>query len=337
MKAIIANENHNADIVDKDVRPLKTGEALLDMEYCGVCHTDIHVKDADYGDETGRTLGHEGVGIVTEVADDVTSLEVGDRASVAWFFEGCGQCEYCVTGRETLCRDVINAGYTAEGAMAEKCIVPADYAVKVPEELDPVEATTLTCAGVTVYKGIKEAQLKPGDSILISGQGGLGNMALQFAKNYFNLNVIVSDINNDKLEFAKEYGADYTINPSEEDLEEFCQNELGGTHGAVVTAVSKSAFNEAVNSVRAGARVVAIGLPNEMMDLSIPRLVLDGIQVVGSLVGTRQDLAKTFQAGKTGAVKPRVEVRSPYDINDIFQEMEDGEILGRMVLDLNEF
>lgn len=164
MKAVVVNPaGTSVEIVEnKELRPLETGEALVEIEYCGVCHTDLHVAHGDFGKVPGRVLGHEGIGIVKELAPDVTSLKVGDRVSVAWFFEGCGVCEYCTTGRETLCRTVKNAGYSVDGGMAEQCIVTADYAVKVPEGLDPAQASSITCAGVTTYKAIKEAKVEPG-------------------------------------------------------------------------------------------------------------------------------------------------------------------------------
>ncbi|GAA0371804.1 alcohol dehydrogenase AdhP [Alkalibacterium iburiense] len=333
-RAIVATSDRTAEVQEKELRPLKPGEALLKMICCGVCHTDLHVKNADFGDVSGIVLGHEGIGEVVEIAEDVTSLKVGDRASVAWFFEGCGHCEYCTTGRETLCREVKNSGYTVDGGMSEYCIVTADYSVRVPEKLGSPEASSITCAGVTTYKAIKEAKLLPGEWILISGLGGLGNLALQYAKNVFNLKVIAVDINDGQLDFAKKHGADLLINPLNEDVAKVVQEKTGGAHAAVVTAVAKSAFNQSVDAIRAGGRVVAVGLPTESMDLSIPRLVLDGIIVVGSLVGTRQDLAEAFQAGAEGLVVPQCEVRPMEDINDIFEEMEEGTIRGRMVIDL---
>ena len=336
MKAVVVNpEGTNVQLVEnKEMRPLETGEALVDIEYCGVCHTDLHVAHGDFGKVPGRVLGHEGIGIVKEIAPDVKSLKVGDRVSVAWFFEGCGACEYCTTGRETLCRTVKNAGYSVDGGMAEQCIVTADYAVKVPEGLDPAQASSITCAGVTTYKAIKEAQLQPGQWTVIFGAGGLGNLAVQYAKKVFNAHVVAVDINNDKLALAKEVGADIVINGHEvEDVAALIQEKTGGAHSAVVTAVSKVAFNQAVDSVRAGGRVVAVGLPSEMMDLSIVKTVLDGIQVIGSLVGTRKDLEEAFQVGAEGLVAPVVQKRPVSDAVDVFDEMEAGTIQGRMVLD----
>ena len=336
MKAVVVNPEGTAVqlIENKELRPLETGEALVDIEYCGVCHTDLHVAHGDFGKVPGRVLGHEGIGIVKEIAPDVKSLKVGDRVSVAWFFEGCGACEYCTTGRETLCRTVKNAGYSVDGGMAEQCIVTADYAVKVPEGLDPAQASSITCAGVTTYKAIKEAQLQPGQWTVIFGAGGLGNLAVQYAKKVFNAHVVAVDINNDKLALAKEVGADIVINGHEvEDVAALIQEKTGGAHSAVVTAVSKVAFNHAVDSVRAGGRVVAVGLPSEMMDLSIVKTVLDGIQVIGSLVGTRKDLEEAFQFGAEGLVAPVVQKRPVSDAVDVFDEMEAGTIQGRMVLD----
>ncbi len=336
MKAAVVTQNcdGNVEIIEKGIRPLEANEALVEVEYCGVCHTDLHVAAGDYGDKPGRVLGHEGIGIVTKVADGVSALNVGDRVSIAWLFKSCGACEYCNSGRETLCRSVLNAGYTADGGMATHCIVDADYAVKVPEGLDPAQASSITCAGVTTYKGIKVSGVRPGQWIAIYGAGGLGNLGVQYAKKVFGAHVIAVDINDDKLALAKESGADLVVNPAKEDAARFIQEKTGGAHAAVVTAVSKAAFNSAVDCVRAGGRVIAIGLPPESMDLSIPRLVLDGIEVVGSLVGTRQDLAEAFQFGAEGLVVPVVQKRTLSEANEIFQEMRDGTIQGRMVIDM---
>lgn len=332
MKAAVVAKRRRVDVVEKTLRPLAHGEALLKMQCCGVCHTDLHVKNGDFGDKTGVILGHEGIGVVVEVGPGVTSLKPGDRASVAWFFQGCGHCEYCNSGNETLCREVKNSGYTVDGGMAEACIVVADYAVKVPDGLDSAAASSITCAGVTTYKAVKSSNIRPGQWIAVYGLGGLGNLALQYAKNVFNARVIAIDVNDEQLAFAREMGADLVVNARSEDVAKVIQAQTGGAHAAVVTAVSKSAFNSAVDALRAGGRLVAVGLPPEAMSLDIPRLVLDGIEVVGSLVGTRQDLAEAFEFAAQGKVVPKVTLRPIEDINDIFEEMLAGKIKGRMVI-----
>ena len=200
--------------------------------------------------------------------------------------------------------------------------------------LDSAAASSITCAGVTTYKAVKVSHIKPGQWIAIYGLGGLGNLALQYAKNVFNAKVIAIDVNDGQLELAASMGADLTINSRNEDAAKVIQEKTGGAHAAVVTAVAKAAFNSAVDAVRAGGRVVAVGLPPEAMSLDIPRLVLDGIEVVGSLVGTRQDLVEAFQFAAEGKVVPKVTLRPLEDINAIFKEMEQGQIRGRMVIDL---
>ncbi|MGG3941944.1 alcohol dehydrogenase AdhP [Peribacillus psychrosaccharolyticus] len=339
MKAAVVSSINpgKVEIVDREIPAIGPGQALVDVEYCGVCHTDLHVVKGDFGEVPGRVPGHEGIGIVKEIANDVTSLKVGDRVSIAWFYQGCGTCEYCLTGRETFCRSVKNAGFSVDGAMAQQCIVQADYAVKVPAGLDPAQASSITCAGVTCYKAIKVADIKPGQWIAIYGCGGLGNLAIQYAKHVFNAKVIAIDINDDKLELSKEVGADLVCNPlTDGDAGAWIQDKVGGAHAAVVTAVSKVAFNQAVNSVRAASKVVAVGLPPETMDLEIVKTVLDGIQIVGSLVGTRKDLEEAFQFGAEGKVVPIVETRCLHEVNDIFEEMEAGKINGRMVIDMHK-
>ena len=332
MKAAVVAKGRRVEVVEKTLRPLAHGEALLKMQCCGVCHTDLHVKNGDFGDKTGVILGHEGIGVVEQIGPGVTSLKVGDRASVAWFYQGCGHCEYCNSGNETLCREVRNSGYTVDGGMAEACIVVADYAVKVPDGLDSAAASSITCAGVTTYKAVKSSNIRPGQWIAIYGLGGLGNLALQYAKNVFNARVIAIDVNDEQLAFAREMGADLVLNPPSEEEAKIIQEKTGGAHAAVVTAVSKSAFNSAVDALRAGGRLVAVGLPSEAMSLDIPRLVLDGIEVVGSLVGTRQDLLEAFEFAAQGKVVPKVTLRPIEDINDIFDEMLEGKIKGRMVI-----
>ena len=335
MKAVVVNKEGTwMEVVEKDIRKPGYGEVLIDVEYCGVCHTDLHVAKGDFGKVPGRVLGHEGGGIVKTLGEGVTSLKVGDRVSVAWFFEGCGCCDYCNTGKETLCRTVKNAGYSVDGAMATECIATADYAVKVPDGLDPAQASSITCAGVTVYAAIKAACLKPGQWIALYGAGGLGNLAVQYAKKVFNAHVVAIDINDDKLALAKECGADIVLNGKNVDPAKYIQENIGGCHSAVVTAVSKVAFNQAIDSVRAAGKVVAVGLPSETMDVPIVKTVLDGIEIIGSLVGTRKDLAEAFQFGAEGLVTPVVTKRPITDAIDIFTELEEGKIQGRMVIDM---
>ncbi|XNM44470.1 alcohol dehydrogenase AdhP [Escherichia coli] len=330
--AAVVTKDHHVDVTDKTLRSLKHGEALLKMECCGVCHTDLHVKNGDFGDKTG---------VIQAVKASVrwpvpwcTSLKPGHSASVAWFYEGCGHCEYCNSGNETLCRSGKNAGYSVDGGMAEECIVVTIRGKSARwSGLGSSQQHYIPVRGSPPTKPLNCQKFVQGSGLLYYGLGGLGNLALQYAKNVFNAKVIAIDVNDEQLKLATRWVQNLAINSRTEDAAKIVQEKTGGAHAAVVTAVAKAAFNSAVDAVRAGGRVVAVGLPPESMSLDIPRLVLDGIEVVGSLVGTRQDLTEAFQFAAEGKVVPKVALRPLADINTIFTEMEEGKIRGRMVID----
>ncbi|WP_373762482.1 alcohol dehydrogenase AdhP [Weissella soli] len=346
MKAAVVRETLDGflDLIDNwSPKPLAFGEALVDVEYSGLCHTDLHVASGDFGNpnELGmrngsfrRVVGHEGIGRVAKLGEGASDyLKVGDRVSIAWFYDACGTCEFCVSGNETFCRKVRNSGYTVDGAMAQQVVVNAKYAVPVPEGLDPVEASSITCAGVTVYKGLKVGETKPGQWVSVHGAGGLGNLAVQYAHNVFGAHVAVIDGNEDKLAAAQSNGAEVLVNRHTDDVVAKVLELTGGVHNAQVTAVNDAAFSQAVSVLRPMGKLVAMALPQGDMSLNIAKTVLDGIEVRGSLVGTRNDLAEAFQFGAEGKVKPIVEKVDIRDINDVIEEMKEGKITGRKVFD----
>ncbi|MFT8813652.1 alcohol dehydrogenase AdhP [Oenococcus sp.] len=346
MKAALVREKNDGfvDLVDDwEPRKLAFGDALVDVEYCGLCHTDLHCASGDFGDPNTmgtrngswrRVIGHEGVGIVSKLGEGADQyLKVGDRVSIAWFYDACGVCDYCVSGNEAFCRKVRNSGYTVDGAMAQQVVVNAKYAVKVPSDLDPAAASSITCAGVTMYKALKVGETKPGQWVSVHGAGGLGNLAVQYAHNVFGAHVVAIDGNPDKLEAAKENGADIIVNRKTEDVVAKVNKLTGGVHNAQVTAVNDAAFSQAVNVLRPLGKLVAVALPQGDMALNIAKTVLDGIEVRGSLVGTRADLKEAFQFGAEGKVTPIVEKVDLKDINDVIEEMKEGKITGRKVFD----
>lgn len=345
MKAAVVRENPDGfvDLVeDWQPRDLSFGEALVDVEYCGICHTDLHVANGDFGNPNElnarpgyrRVIGHEGIGVVTKLGEGASDyLKVGDRVSIAWFYSACGDCDYCISGNETFCRKVLNAGYTVDGAMAQQVVVDAKYAVKVPEGLDSMEASSLTCAGVTMYKALKVGETKPGQWVSVVGAGGLGNLAIQYAHNVFGAHVVAVDGNPDKLAAAKEMGAELLVNRKTEDVPAVIQETVGGVHNAQVTAVNTQAFDQSIASLRPMGKLVAVALPQGDMELNVVKTVLDGIEVKGSLVGTREDLKEAFQFGAEGKVTPLVQRADFRDINDVIEAMHRNQITGRMVID----
>ncbi|RUT35691.1 alcohol dehydrogenase AdhP [Paenibacillus zeisoli] len=311
-------------------------QVLVQIKACGVCHTDLHAANGDWPVKPKLPLipGHEGVGEITEVGQGVQHLKVGDRVGIPWLYSACGHCEFCLSGRETLCLEQHNSGYSVDGSFAEYCVAMADYVVKIPDNLSFKEAAPLFCAGVTTYKALKVSEARPGQWVSIVGIGGLGHLAVQYAK-AMGLNVIAVDTFEEKLELAKSLGADLAFNPKEVNVEETVKERVGGVQASVVTAVTSKAFESAYNSLKRGGTLVLVGLPPEKMEIPIFNTVLDGTRIVGSIVGTRKDLQEALQFASEGKVKANIETRRLEDINEVFTEMQQGEIQGRIVLEIS--
>ncbi|HLR42920.1 MAG TPA: alcohol dehydrogenase AdhP [Pseudogracilibacillus sp.] len=336
MKAAVVNQfNEKLEVKKVDIPTPGAGEILIKMEACGVCHTDLHAAHGDWPVKPKLPVipGHEGVGRVDKVGEGVTSLKVGDRVGVPWLFKACGECEYCLDGKETLCLDQLNGGYSADGAFAEYCVAPADYVARIPDGVDSVEIAPILCAGVTTYKALKVSGAKPGDWVAIYGIGGLGHVALQYAV-AMGFKVIAVDIHDDKLDLATELGADFTVNGMKTDPVEAIKEKTGnGVQASISVAVTKSAFEQAYHSVKRGGSVVMVGLPNDSIPVPIFDTVLNGVSVKGSIVGTRKDMQEALQFAADGKVKAIVSTTKLDDINEVFDRMEKGEINGRVVIE----
>jgi propanol-preferring alcohol dehydrogenase len=312
-----------------------TGQVLVKIEACGVCHTDLHAAEGDWPLKPNPPFipGHEGVGYVAEVGAGVKHVKAGDRVGVPWLYSACGHCEHCLGGWETLCESQQNTGYSVNGGFAEYALADADYVGHLPKGIGFVDIAPILCAGVTVYKGLKVTDTKPGDWVVISGIGGLGHMAVQYAK-AMGLNVAAVDIDDAKLALATRLGATLTVNAKTTDPVAFIKKEIGGAHGVLVTAVSPKAFSQALGMVRRGGTVALNGLPPGDFPLPIFDVVLGGITVRGSIVGTRLDLQESLIFAEEGKVKATVSTDSLDNINKVFERMRLGDIEGRVVLDL---
>jgi propanol-preferring alcohol dehydrogenase len=309
-----------------------TGEIVVRIETSGLCHTDIHAAHGDWPVKPTPPFipGHEGVGIVVEVGPGVHEVSLGERVAMPWLGYACGTCDYCVSGWETLCLEQKNTGYSIDGGFAEYVKANGRYVVKVPLGVEPIDAAPLTCAGVTTYKAIKVAGTRPSDLVAIFGVGGLGHLALQYAR-IAGGRVIAVDLHEEKLELAKELGAEFTVNASKEDPSEAIQR-LGGADQAIALAVSPRAFEQAYRSLRRGGTLVFVGLPAEnAIELPIFETVLNGITLVGSIVGTRVDLREVFELHAAGLTKVITEVRQLESVNEAIDDVEAGRVPARIV------
>lgn len=338
MKAAVVHEFGKPLVIEEVPVPVPgNGQILVKVEACGVCHTDLHAANGDWPVKPNPPFipGHEGVGYVVAVGPNVKHIKEGDRVGVPWLYSACGHCEYCLDAWETLCMKQQNTGYSVNGSFAEYVVADADYVGILPDNIGFVEIAPVLCAGVTVYKGLKMTDAKPGDWVVISGIGGLGHMAVQYAK-AMGLNVAAVDIDDAKLDLAKRLGASVTVNAMKTDPAAALQKEIGGAHGALVTAVSPRAFEQALGMVRRKGTVSLVGLPPGDFPLSIFNQVLNGITVRGSIVGTRLDLQESLQFAKEGKVHATVATDKLENINDIFTRMKNNEIEGRIVLDFSK-
>lgn len=335
MKAgIVKKFGKTIDIENTDKPKPGKHQALVKLISTGVCHTDLHALEGDWPVKPSPPFipGHEGVGEVVELGEDAVNFQVGDIAGNAWLWSACGNCEYCRRGWETLCHDQINGGYSVDGSFGEYMLIDTRYAPKIPEGSDLYEVGPVLCAGVTVYKGLKMSEAKPGDWVVISGIGGLGHLAVQYGV-AMGLRVIAVDIADDKLELAKKHGAEIVINAADADPAAAVQEQVGGAHAVLVTAVHEQAFGQAIGMSRRGGTIVFNGLPPGKFDVSVFDVVLNGLTVRGSIVGTRHDMIEALEFHAAGKIEPTYHRRPLEDLNDVFEEMRGGKIDGRVVIE----
>ncbi|CAM5766554.1 zinc-dependent alcohol dehydrogenase [Labrys miyagiensis] len=312
------------------------GELLVKVMACGVCHTDLHAADGDWPVKPRPPFipGHEVTGIVAELGPGITDFKLGDPVGVAWLHDACMRCEYCETGWETLCEHQHDTGYSCDGGFAEYVIASAPFAARLPANVDFASMAPILCAGVTTYKGLKETEARPGEWVAISGIGGLGHVAIQYAK-AMGLHVVALDIAPEKLALARTAGADIAVDARSNDaVEQVLAATGGGAHGILVTAVSPPAFSQALRMVRRRGTVSLVGLPPGEFATPIFDVVLKRITVRGSIVGTRRDLDEAIRFAAEGKVHAEITKAPLSDINRIFADLKAGRIEGRMVLDM---
>jgi propanol-preferring alcohol dehydrogenase len=309
------------------------GQIRVRIEASGLCHTDIHAARGDWPVKPTPPFvpGHEGVGIVDKVGPGVSEHQAGDRVAIPWLGHACGTCDYCVSGWETLCEAQLNTGYALDGGHAEYLIAEARYAVTVPAGIDPAEAAPLTCAGVTTYKAVKVGGVTPGDRVAIFGIGGLGHLAQQYAQIHGGETIAV-DVTEAKLALAKELGAAHVVNAATTDPVAAIE-ALGGADVAVVLAADPKVLEQAHASLRRGGRLILVSLPKDnAMSLPIFQTVLKGIRVIGSIVGTRADLAEVFRLHAAGRTRVFYETRPLEQINEAIDDVLAGRVPARLVM-----
>lgn len=313
-------------------------EVLIKVVACGVCHSDLHLAAGEWDllkpiTKLPLVLGHEVAGVIAAVGADVSEFNIGDRVGVPWLHYTCGQCEFCLAGRETLCVKQQVTGATVDGGFAEFIKAKASHTARLPDNLSFAAAAPLLCAGVTVYNALKKSDAQAGHKLAVFGVGGLGHVAIQLAKAR-GAEVIAIDIADDKLELARQCGADHTINAATtQAYKEIKKLTAGGAHIVMVTSGSKVAYETALRSLRRGGTLVVVGMAPEPISVSTVALVSGEYRIVAAAVGTRQDLREVLQLAAEGKVTCRIETRPFVEVGAVLDEMKKGGLLGRVVLE----
>ena len=318
-----------------DIPSPGAGQILIKTEACGVCHTDLHAARGDWPLKPTLPFipGHEAIGLVAALGTGVTLVKEGDRVGLPWLCSACGHCEYCLSGWETVCPQAQFGGYTKNGGFAEYLLADPNYVARVPSGLGAKDAAPLICAGVTTYKGIKETAARPGQWIAISGVGGLGHLAVQYAK-VMGLQICAIDIDDGKLAHAKRLGADVVVNAKTADAAAAVKKATGGgAHGVLITAPSLVAFKQGIGMVRSRGTCVLVGLPPGEFPVPLFDVVANCITIRGSFVGTRQDMVEALAFAAEGKVKADIELQPLSAINQVFERLQRGDVASRVVLD----
>lgn len=314
------------------------GEVLIKVTACGVCHSDLHAIDGDWSPLPALPLipGHEVAGRVVGLGDGVSDLKAGDAVGVPWMYSACGKCEFCLGGMETICKTAEATGYSKPGGYAEYMVADAAFVARLPKGVDFYKLAPILCAGVTTYRGLKRTGARPGQWVAVVGIGGLGHIAVQYAR-AMGYRVAAVDVAADKLRLARKLGAEIAVDGREQNAPQVLQDKIGGVHGAIVTAVAPQAFEQAIAMLRPAGTVCYIGLPGGKKDgirASISAITNWELSVRGSNVGTRLDLSEAVAFAADGLVRAKIRKAPLAKINDIFDDMRAGKILDRMVLKL---
>lgn len=336
MKAAVLHEFKKPLAIQDVPRPLPhANEVLIQVDACGVCHSDLHLADGDWPQlaaiaKIPLILGHEIAGRVVEKGADVRDFQVGDRVGVPWIHWTCEQCEFCREGNENLCAKQKITGVTVDGGFAEFVRAPASHAVKIPDGLSAVDAAPLFCAGLTVYRSLKHAGISSGQRLAIFGVGGLGHLAVQIAKE-MGAEITAIDISDEKLAMAKSLGARHSLNAASTHVVKELRAK-GGAHFALVTSAAKAAYDAAFACLRPTGTLLVVGLPAENICFPPILMAAGEVRIQASAVGTRQELREVLAMASAGKIRSHVAARPLSAVNDVLDQMRHGQVSGRIVI-----
>ncbi|KAG1790234.1 chaperonin 10-like protein [Suillus plorans] len=328
----------------KQPSELAPGECLVKLSCTGVCHTDLHASNDDWPLHASTPLvgGHEGIGEIVAIGENTGDcpVKIGDRVGIKWLAYSCLNCEQCRNGREQNCPKAKLSGFSVDGTFAQYTVSYVYHVTPIPKNLDSNAAASILCAGVTVYRALKHSHAKIGEWVVLPGAGGgLGHLAVQYAV-AMGLRVVAIDTGLEKKKLCLELGAEKWIDFQEEKdivqaVREACDGE--GAHCAVVTTASASGYTQAVDYLRPGGTLMAVGLPGEAkLEASIFFTVFKSINILGSYVGNRQDAVEALEIASRGKVVVRYECKGLSELKNVYDALKQGNIAGRIILEMSK-
>ncbi|KAE9548420.1 hypothetical protein FO519_008372 [Halicephalobus sp. NKZ332] len=338
-RALVIHEFAKGQVLETNfpVKEPGIGEVLVNIKFSGVCHSDVELSEGRLPIPVTLPVicGHEATGVVVKVGENVTNFKVGDTVGIMMMFSSCQDCEYCKVANEFHCKDLKLAAIHTHGTFQEYTVVSARHVHKIPDNVDLSKAAPLHCAGVTVYRALKESSVKPGQFVVITGAaGGLGSFGLQFART-MGMRVIAVDLGEEKRQHCLDLGAEHFIDAAKPDfIEQVVTLTNGGPHGAVHVATATKPVEDSFLYLRKRGTVVVVGLPRDpIFKGDIGMFVLKGITVKGSILGNRKDMDEVVEFFARGVINVPVKVMGLSDVPEILKMLHENKITGRIVVD----
>jgi len=309
------------------------GEVLIRVKACGVCHSDLHLVDGDWKD-WGTPLpivpGHEVTGVVEKAGDGVPGLSAGDPVGVPWMQYACGGCVPCRSGAEMLCAAQKSTGITVYGGYAEYLTAPAAFTHKIPEGLDLVAAAPLLCAGITVFSPLRRAGNLAGKTVAIAGMGGLGHLGVRMAS-AMGARVVAISRGEAKQPLARELGAHIVIDSEKEKIRKRLR-AIGGADLILLTGISAGLFEECVPGLAPNGTLVVLAAIAEPAKVIPAGLLTGQTRIMGSLIGTRDDMDAMLRFAADHKIAPVVEIHPLEQVNEVLAKLREGKVNLRAVL-----
>lgn len=323
--AFVLGKNIPWEIREIPMPKVGSNQVLIKIRASGLCYTDVYQTEGLYPGHFPQILGHEPVGEIIEVGEGVTSRRVGDRVGVTWIQTTCGRCEWCFRGKVNFCKEQICTSVQVSGGHAEYMLAAADATMLIPDGLAFEQAAPVFCAGYTVWSGLCSADPKPHERVAVLGIGGLGHLAIQYAKAAGFETIAVSH-SSDKDALIKKLGADEIVRNGEGLL------KAGGADIILSTSNSNEAMNDVIKGIRPEGRFVVMGIDTKPLQISLEDLVTKQVKIIGSQHNQREHLYEALDMAAKGKVRIMAETYPLKDINQAYEKVKKGQVRFRAVI-----